>query len=538
MGTFRSLKSSYVASSQVGGLTSSPGSRQRLRTCQAAVLLVGAFVTTSVAVLAGGVPPEPPHRLPFVSAIGIGPPLGSVTPIGAWVEAHPAEEPSEAAAMAFSPELSGVLLYAAGETANRMWVYDSQLDNWSVRASSGPLPERRLGSDLVYDGATGKMVLFGGLTGGANFTAVLAETNETWVYDALNNTWENVTSTGSPPPRFAHHMTYDAAAQRIVLFGGEQFGCHGFCIPEIPPVYLNDTWLFDGRNNTWTNVTRPSSPPARAGHGLAYDPVARKVVLFGGTSESGYGSGILYGDTWLRDASVGEWTRAAISSPSPVHRSAVAMAYDASAGAIVLFGGLSTSDLNDTWWYRASDNSWTLVGSPLSPPPRHSAGIAFDFASDLVVLHGGVSNMAGWTDTWVYHVISAPLASSMQVTPLTGTTPLNVSLHGEAAGGLPPYAFHWEFGEGVPSQSQNTYHLYASPGNFTVTLTVRDTGGQNLSTHRWVIVAAPPEQTILGMPTWAFYGLVAVTVATIVTIAIWRRRLCLPPRKPRTGPLP
>jgi hypothetical protein len=427
--------------------------------------------------------------------------------------------------MAFIPELDRVLLYA-GVPGNWTWTYDSVRDNWSLVTPPGVQPEKRVGADMVYDEATGRVVLFGGVTGFEG-TAPLRETNSTWTYDPRNNAWQNVTPPVSPPPRFYHRMAYDALAQRVVLFGGFQLGCKGFCIPETPDIPLNDTWLYDGRNNTWTNVTPPHSPSARAPGGLAYDLRAQKTLLFGGSGPSQYDPEKLYGDTWLFDAVKNQWTCSTASSPLPAPRGSASMAYDPAAGAIVLFGGVATSALNDTWWYRAPLDSWTRVPSPRSPTPRSYAGMAFDRRTSLLVLFGGVSYP--WStpdDTWLYHFLSTPLVPSMDVSPLTGTTPLNVSFHGEAVGGLAPYAFSWDFGDQSRTQGQDTSHIYNVSGNFTVTLRVLDTAGQNVSIQQWVVVAAAQAPPTLGIATMAFYGLLVVAAAASVATAIllrWRR---------------
>lgn len=43
-----------------------------------------------------------------------------------------------------------------------------------------------------------------------------------------------------------------------------------------------------------------------------------------------------------------------------------------------------------------------------------------------------------------------------------------------AKGGVKPYQYAWDFGDGAVSQVQNATHVYAQVGNYTVTLTVTD----------------------------------------------------------------
>ncbi len=81
----------------------------------------------------------------------------------------------------------------------------------------------------------------------------------------------------------------------MILFGG-------FDASDTP---LGDTWAYDPVANSWTEL-HPSggSPPARIGHSMVYDPVARRVMMFGGSAQAG----AAFGDTWAYDAGANSWT--------------------------------------------------------------------------------------------------------------------------------------------------------------------------------------------------------------------------------------
>src|SRR5918998_1290718 len=97
-----------------------------------------------------------------------------------------------------------------------------------------------------------------------------------------------------PSPREGHRMAYDAARQRVVLFGGR--GKAGS---------TNDTWGWDG--GAWTQVA-DTGPGPRFDCGLAYDDSRQRVVLFGGL-EFGPGVTTFFSDTWEWDGT--EWTQIA-----------------------------------------------------------------------------------------------------------------------------------------------------------------------------------------------------------------------------------
>ena len=73
--------------------------------------------------------------------------------------------------------------------------------------------------------------------------------------------------------RYRPALAYDAARERVVLYGGwdttDTFG---------------ETWEFDGSD--WTQAASElQSPPARSDPALTYDEARGRVVLFGGNSD-------------------------------------------------------------------------------------------------------------------------------------------------------------------------------------------------------------------------------------------------------------
>ncbi len=186
--------------------------------------------------------------------------------------------------------------------------------------------------------------------------------------------WSQRTPASSPSPRSSHAMAYDAARQRVVLFGGSSGGS----------VYLGDTLEWDGTN--WTQLAPASSPSSRADHAMAYDSARQRVVLFGGSGSSGN-----LGDTWEWDGT--NWlARFSLNYPSP--RTDHAMAYDAARQRVVLCGGSSGG--NETWVWDGTN--WTQLTPASSPSPIGHA-MAYDAARQRVVLFGCCSQTWEWDGT-------------------------------------------------------------------------------------------------------------------------------------------
>lgn len=259
---------------------------------------------------------------------------------------------------------------------------------WSQVRSAGGTPAPRDGHWMADDSAAGKVILFGGKGSGSRYF------NDTWAYTPATGTWAELRPAGTlPPARFGHVMVYDPAGRRILLFGG---------VTTTGPA--NDLWAYSSVAGTWARVDAAGSPPpARVYPSMAYDPVTREAVLFGGwTGDSAFG------DTWIYDPAAGRWSEPHITG-GPRARWGASMVYDSTAGKLILFGGLFGSydgshKLNDTWEYDPAAHAWkNLAPRGEIPSARGYASMVYDSASHKVMLFGGFAGSDGLlADTWEY----------------------------------------------------------------------------------------------------------------------------------------
>jgi len=93
----------------------------------------------------------------------------------------------------------------------------------------------------------------------------------------------------------------------------------------------------------------------------------------------------------------------------------------------------------------------------------------------------------------------APLSVSAMASPSGGLAPLAVVLQCVSSGGVPPYTFDWDFGDGSPrSAEQDPSHTYAAGGTYVATVSVTDSGGAvasssvtiSVTPNCWVACAA------------------------------------------------
>ncbi|MCR9246950.1 MAG: kelch repeat-containing protein [bacterium] len=132
------------------------------------------------------------------------------------------------------------------------------------QAVSGPAPSARRYHAMACDRRRGEVVLFGGDDGFQTLA-------DTWTFDGV--TWSPEQPANSPSPRSYAAMTYAAERDRVVVTGGLD--------PAL--MALDDTWEWRGGARTWDLVTTTNRPAprflARLGHHAATDT----NILLGGT---------------------------------------------------------------------------------------------------------------------------------------------------------------------------------------------------------------------------------------------------------------
>jgi hypothetical protein len=232
---------------------------------------------------------------------------------------------------------------------------------------------------MVYEGIHGRVILFGG----ADDSKVC---DDTWEWNGRR--WKRISMTG-PGPRTFPSMAYDSIRRKVVLFGGNKvlFGAN-----ENENRFLADTWEWDGWK--WLQIKVPG-PPARAEAAMAFDKRRGRVVLFGGYYRSN-GQVIRLGDTWEWNGS--EWVE--IKAPGPTGRNGSALVYDIGHNKIVLFGGSTqTGPSGETWEW--DGRHWTENRSA-STEGRFNSVMVYDEAQRKVIRFGGRYAGKPVGDTWEY----------------------------------------------------------------------------------------------------------------------------------------
>ena len=330
----------------------------------------------------------------------------------------------------FLASITAIAIPARAQPAVNMW----------INMNPPTAPPARSDAQMVYDSENEVVVLFGG---GGYWIQRYNWFGDTWIYSVKTNTWTNMNPAVAPTPRTFHGIAYDSDNKVVVLFGGV----------DNSGTLLGDTWTYDVKTNTWTNMNPAVAPSPRHGIAMAYDSKNKKVVMHGepyffsehpetwtydvsantwtnmepatlppscSPANLEYDSAnnvmvhLFYVDVWTYSLDTNTWTkREPATQPPSRWNGADVLAYDSENGRMILFGGFQWYYwFDDTWAYDVKENTWTNLNPSASPPGRGASGIAYDSKNKVAVMFGGDS---GWYepekalhDTWIYKYLPNP----------------------------------------------------------------------------------------------------------------------------------
>jgi hypothetical protein len=259
---------------------------------------------------------------------------------------------------------------------SQTWVFDPAARRWQQRF---PVTNPTLNNArIAFDAVRGNVVAIGTNATGGDCDP--SAPGETWLWNGT--TWQPVHPAAAPDECStigATGMAFDAAHHDVVLIASNN---------------ASETWL-------WNGVTWSDAGVAPAGTSVAYDPITRHVVSFGG---SFFWHGNNYSaETLAREGRLWVVLSAGDGPRTPEPRAGAALTYDPVVGALVLFGGRSDTRFNDTW--RWAGTHWERMGTTAAPPPTSDASFVYDSAQHLSILYRG-NSLHGAT-TWLFDAADA-----------------------------------------------------------------------------------------------------------------------------------
>lgn len=292
-------------------------------------------------------------------------------------------------AMAYDAARKKLVLFGGWDGADvitdETWTYDGT--TWT-KESPAHVPPARGEQAMAYDAKNGEVVMFGGNVSPG------VDLNDTWVWNGTD--WTDKKPVDAPSNRSWVRMAWDDENQNLVLYGGS--------IPKgntEPSIHYDDTWTWNGTN--WKLESPAANPGTRSAHAMVWDPIRKRVVLFGGNNDVAFKNDVhaWNGTTWEPIA----------TSAGPGVRSYHSMAFDPTSSSILIYGGGPSVAAGDDFWSLAGA-TWTkmpLSAGTSAPAQRAFGTIGFHADSKRVVLMGGVSSLTGayLADAWTHHTHGA-----------------------------------------------------------------------------------------------------------------------------------
>jgi hypothetical protein len=314
--------------------------------------------------------------------------------IPTWIRLTPTGGPPAARAhhsAVYDPASNRMMVYGGDDATggspamyNDVWVLTNAdglggAPGWAQLTTSGGPPTTRTQHSAVYDAGNNRMIVFGGNPTAGSCASGL---NDVWVLSNANGlggpaTWIQLSPSGGPPSaRRSHNAVYDAATNRMTIFGGD----------ETCSESNNEVWMLDHANGlggtpSWSQLSPTGTTPTPWSlHSGVYDPTNNSLTCFGGQVADSASNLTLVLSGANGAAGTPNWADHSPTSLRPATRSLHSAVQDAANHRMVIFAGLSDSGrLRDVWVLEQSEGRVVDV----APAPQPVATNALGFSRPL-----------------------------------------------------------------------------------------------------------------------------------------------------------
>lgn len=249
----------------------------------------------------------------------------------------------------------------------------------------------------VPDAQSNTLVIFGGNEGPiVDQRPKASYLDETWVFEPGTG-WTELEVSG-PSARGRYGATYDATNRRALIFGGRWRETGGSGNYDV----FDDLWSFDFETRNWELLDKGKGPSPRTYPSLAWDDDTQTLYLFGGITNASPMTIDVSMELWKWDKD--GWEKLEVTGDVPSQRTFLGETWDPVRKRLVLFGG-QVGDYwslayNDTYTLDVKKRQWSLLNSGDGPSTRMHAHALYDGARDRYLLFGGHTDIGDGNDLW------------------------------------------------------------------------------------------------------------------------------------------
>src|SRR6266487_53886 len=266
---------------------------------------------------------------------------------------------------------------------------------------------------------------------------------------------QSITVSGAPPPltdRFAYSPSSTQAGQPVTFTASASGGTSPFTF----------SWSFgDGSTGTGSPVTHTYS--------IAGSFTTALTVKDSSSPQQ---------------TATSQNTVAVTSPPPPISASFTLSPSSPSGGQSVSFTA-SASGGNPPYSY-----SWSYGDGSTGTGLQSTHIYSVDGTYQVTLT---VADSQGNTGTGVEVVVVglSPLQDGFTHSPTSPQPGENINFTASARGGIPPYSYSWDFGNGASARGASATYSYATAGSYTVTLTVMDSTIHSNNTSQSLTIYSP-----------------------------------------------
>jgi hypothetical protein len=239
------------------------------------------------------------------------------------------------------------------------------------------IPDKRRGTDMVYDSANKQLVVFGGFGGD---TGTMVNLNDVWVLSLTKDQrsqWKKLTPSGTAPTvRRAHQLIYDSANSRVIVFGGWNGSASDGAVYALSMTPGSEAWS--------TLTTSGTAPTMRVQHNAIYDEVNKRMIVYGGRNDGGTSLSNTVFQLTLPVSGTPTWSQPTVSNAPSSGRELATMLYDPVNEVAWMHGGCAGSSptnctrQSDIWKLGLPSSGtliWTQTNTSCGPFSSGTEGI-------------------------------------------------------------------------------------------------------------------------------------------------------------------